>query len=800
VGSGRIDLSKAALAGLVMHETGANFLAANANQPNQRALNLPSMRHSDCSPSCTFTRTVRNTLGVPTQWNAAGVTISPGLSVNVSPSSFSFTGDTSETQVLTVTVQPDGEQTARFIFGELVLTEANDESPELHMTVAIRGTGPGSPPRIAVDPASITATGNAGFPHAVTRPLNILNNGGFDLDWSITTGTADTTGDVTVLWDQPQDGSSAILSSFSVAQNGGVYTAGAFRLVADATLTSIFTPGFDSGNLLGDSPGITWQIYRSVNDEPEGNPQTNPGVAVWSYTAGPSDPGVSFTGSGVLTLNLVAAAEDLALDEGSYWLTVFPTYTGNITTSTDPRWSWFQAQPVGVGSKLIAPTFGDTNWTLTGTGGLGTAIQDVAFTLSGIQGSIECGAPWLSASPDSGIVSSGGTGATTLSLNAAALTEGVYAANLCISSNVPANDLVVVPVTFTVEPALPASQVVIITQPSSAAQSGEAFARQPVVELQDANGNPVLSAGTNVTAAIASGEGDLTGTTTVGTDDHGQATFNGLAISGSVGDHTLTFSSGTLTAATSDTIILSAGAASTLATLNDTGQTQCVEYDANDNASLVACTQANTGDESSHPRQDGRFGRDAQAGAGAAGFDFTRICNSGQAAGSGTCPAVPALGSEPDQWACTRDNVTGLIWEVKVNDSDQLRHTNHLYTWFDGTDGSVGTDTCNGTLSAYSNQCNIDNYRLAVNAVELCGFNDWRVPTLRELLSIVHHGTSNPAIDTTFFPNTQIFVYWSSDVFASNPTVAWEVYFVTGDTNVSSRTIGSRVRLVRSGQ
>jgi len=26
-------------------------------------------------------------------------------------------------------------------------------------------------------------------------------------------------------------------------------------------------------------------------------------------------------------------------------------------------------------------------------------------------------------------------------------------------------------------------------------------------------------------------------------------------------------------------------------------------------------------------------------------------------------------------WACTRDNVTGLLWEVKVNDITQLRRT-----------------------------------------------------------------------------------------------------------------------------
>jgi len=94
-----------------------------------------------------------------------------------------------------------------------------------------------------------------------------------------------------------------------------------------------------------------------------------------------------------------------------------------------------------------------------------------------------------------------------------------------------------------------------------------------VVEVRDANGNPVTLAGINVTAAIASGGGSLTYTTTVATDANGRATFTDLAISGSVGDRTLTLSSGTLTAATSDTISLSAGPASTLAIFAGDNQT-----------------------------------------------------------------------------------------------------------------------------------------------------------------------------------------------------------------------------------
>src|SRR5205807_1202178 len=52
-----------------------------------------------------------------------------------------------------------------------------------------------------------------------------------------------------------------------------------------------------------------------------------------------------------------------------------------------------------------------------------------------------------------------------------------------------------------------ATQLSLTTQPSSAAQSGVAFAQQPVIQLRDASGNPVSQSGVTVTAAIATGGG-----------------------------------------------------------------------------------------------------------------------------------------------------------------------------------------------------------------------------------------------------------------------------------------------------
>jgi hypothetical protein len=82
-------------------------------------------------------------------------------------------------------------------------------------------------------------------------------------------------------------------------------------------------------------------------------------------------------------------------------------------------------------------------------------------------------------------------------------------------------------------------QLVITTQPSSAAENGVSLAEQPVIQVEDDNGQP-LGAGISVTA---SSEGaTLSGTTVVESDASGVARFTDLALSGPAGSYTLTFS------------------------------------------------------------------------------------------------------------------------------------------------------------------------------------------------------------------------------------------------------------------
>lgn len=272
--------------------------------------------------------------------------------------------------------------------------------------------------------------------------------------------------------------------------------------------------------------------------------------------------------------------------------------------------------------------------------------------------------------------------------------------------------------------------------------------------------------------------------------------------------------------------------------LNDTGITLCGDYhfgfgvispDNDLNCAVVGATATTEGtDDDGHPvppAQDAFFGRDAddalaKTGGGDAGFDFTRIANDGR-----DLQESATVGDEPEEWACTLDNHTGLMWEIKVDDPDHLRHMAHRYTWYstgersDGTagemNGSTGTVSGRGTSNGGhchdqfdatdnpdGNRCDTAGYVAAVNAAGLCGYNDWRMPTLRELLSIVHNGRVAPAVDADFFPNTSSNrEHWTASPNGDTTGNAWFVDFDDGNADASkSKSNQLRARLVRTAQ
>jgi hypothetical protein len=109
-----------------------------------------------------------------------------------------------------------------------------------------------------------------------------------------------------------------------------------------------------------------------------------------------------------------------------------------------------------------------------------------------------------------------------------------------------------------------AGKLEISVQPSSSAQSGAAFTRQPVIQVADELGNPAPQPGLAITATVLSGPAGTLQNATATTNSSGVASFSGLSLSGLIGDYRLSFSETTLAGVASDPISVAAGPPSRL--------------------------------------------------------------------------------------------------------------------------------------------------------------------------------------------------------------------------------------------
>jgi hypothetical protein len=192
--------------------------------------------------------------------------------------------------------------------------------------------------------------------------------------------------------------------------------------------------------------------------------------------------------------------------------------------------------------------------------------------------------------------------------------------------------------------------------------------------------------------------------------------------------------------------------------LTDTGITASQCYQAGSNV-LVSCTSAAA--IALNSQQDGMIGRDVtspNAADGKLGFSYS------------TVSSYPITD-------CVKDNVTGLIWEGKTNDNS-YRDFRASYLDPDQPQNSG---------------VSIVAYVANVNAAVLCGKSDWRLPTYREISSLVDHSVSypGPTIDITWLPNNSN-NYWIAEY-------RNYISFVSGNTPGRNNTLTSGALRLVSG-
>ena len=204
----------------------------------------------------------------------------------------------------------------------------------------------------------------------------------------------------------------------------------------------------------------------------------------------------------------------------------------------------------------------------------------------------------------------------------------------------------------------------------------------------------------------------------------------------------------------------------------DTGQTKCY-----DSSVEITCPQEG----------EPFYGQDAQYSTNLQ--SYTKLDENGN-----------DLSDSATEWVMVRDNVTGLIWEVKqanddIADYSNPHDANNQYTWYDGN-----PDTNSGDAGTPGDDTDTEDFINTLNNAQFGGYNDWRMPTVKELSLIVKCQGDNSVIDTTVFPYTVSSSYWSSTTNAGDTGSAWCVHFNNGIVYYVDKSSSYYARAVRSGQ
>ena len=150
------------------------------------------------------------------------------------------------------------------------------------------------------------------------------------------------------------------------------------------------------------------------------------------------------------------------------------------------------------------------------------------------------------------------------------------------------------------------------------------------------------------------------------------------------------------------------------------------------------------------------------------------------------------------------ENITQSTPDSRLIDNGDSTISDHAtgLMWKQCSEGQSSDSACSGNFSTHNWQEALQVASTLNAAAGFAGFNDWRLPNIKELRSIVEMACHTPAINSNRFPNSDSGNYWSATASISNTNNAWRIEFGDGETSDSrdSRTNSYAVRLVRNAQ
>ncbi len=144
---------------------------------------------------------------------------------------------------------------------------------------------------------------------------------------------------------------------------------------------------------------------------------------------------------------------------------------------------------------------------------------------------------------------------------------------------------------------------------------------------------------------------------------------------------------------------------------------------------------------------------------------------------------IPCADTEQDG-----DSLNGASRSYTDNSNGTITDNATGLTWQKCSRGQTGSDCSGGSATTLVfDDGNGDEGIAHQLALKYCNDNTaalpgsgWRLPNIKELLSIVDYGRVSPAINTSYFPNTRTGYYWSSTADQNNLDSIWAVTFGNG--------------------
>jgi len=119
-----------------------------------------------------------------------------------------------------------------------------------------------------------------------------------------------------------------------------------------------------------------------------------------------------------------------------------------------------------------------------------------------------------------------------------------------------------------------------------------------------------------------------------------------------------------------------------------------------------------------------------------------------------------SMGIWKGPWKCVWDRENGLVWELKGYYKN-IYSNECSFSWFDGEIGTQRQGNCY-TQNGYSDTLELINY---FNRKNVCGLKGWRLPTHKELKTLINHDAppNAPRTRKDLFVRTHKAPYWTSD-------------------------------------